>query len=422
MNAVSESQVRHSVDHLFRHHAGQMVSVLCRIFGFERIDLIEDAVQDALVSALRKWPFTGIPDNQSAWLTQTAKNRLIDRLRHDGRLQAVDDEAGIAATGETPVYFDAEISEDQLRMIFACCHPSIPPVSQAALTLKIVGGFSVAEIASAFLANDAAVAKMLTRAKKRLRDGNVELDIPVSGEITARLDRVLKVLYLMFNEGYSASGGNELIRRDLCFEAIRLVELLSRHPLTACPKVHAAAALFLFQAARLPARTGDTGELILLADQDRASWDKALIGRGLEHMQRSASGNELTSFHLEAEIAAVHTLSPSYGSTNWERILECYTLLQNVSFSPVAELNRIIALSEVSGPEPALTALEHLAGDHDLQKYNMFHMARGHLFAELGQFAWAVMSFEKALSQTRNDPVRRFVQNRLSECRRSRLS
>lgn len=416
MTPGSEIQVHDSIDHLFRHHAGQMVSVLCRIFGFDRIDMIEDAVQDALIAALRKWPFTGVPENPTGWLTQTAKNRLIDRLRRDGRSESADDELEIAdPASEKPVYFPGEIAEDQLRMIFACCHPAIPPDSQVALTLKTVGGFNVAEIASAYLANEEAVAKMLTRAKSRLRDGGVAFDIPVAHEITARLDAVLKVLYLMFNEGYGASGGNELVRRDLCFEAIRLVELLSAHPSTASPKVHAAAALFLFQASRLTARTGHTGELILLPDQDRTLWDSKLIGRGIRHMRLSTGGSEISSFHLEAEIAAAYTLSPDYGSTDWKRILECYTLLQQLSYSRIAELNRIIVLGRIDGPSAALRALEELADREGLENYNLFHITRGHLLAEVDRSAEATDAFKSALSLTRNEAVRRFITGRLEQ-------
>lgn len=414
MTPDSDIQIHESIDHLFRHHAGRMVSVLCRIFGFDRIDMIEDAVQDALIAALRKWPFTGVPENPTAWLTQTAKNRMIDRLRRDSRFETAGEDFDIPdPKDERPVFFPNEIAEDQLRLIFACCHPSIPPDSQVALTLKTVGGFSVSEIARAYLATDEAVAKMLTRAKARLRDGGAAFDIPVADEITSRLDAVLKVLYLMFNEGYGASGGNDLVRRDLCFEAIRLVEFLAAHPMTSSPKVHAAAALFLFQASRLTARTGHTGELILLADQDRSLWDRKLIGRGIRHMKLSADGGEISSLHLEAEIAAAHTLSKDYGSTDWGRIHECYTLLQRLSFSRIAELNRIIVLSRIEGPAAALDALEHLADEQGLDTYNLFHITRGHLLAEVGRSVDARGAFEQALLSTRNDAVRRFVKGRL---------
>ncbi len=416
MTPVSEVQVRDSVDHLFRHNAGQMVSVLCRIFGFDRIDLIEDAVQDALIAALRKWSFTGIPDNPTAWLTQTARNRMIDVLRRDNRSEAVDENFDLADTAETePAYFAGEMSEDQLRMIFACCHPSIAPDSQVALTLKIVGGFSVAEIASAYLSNEDAVARMLTRAKARLRTSGVGQDIPVAGEITGRLDAVLKVLYLIFNEGYGASAGNELLRRDLCFEAIRLVEILTRHSLTKFPKVHAAAALFLFQAARFPARTDHTGELVLLPEQDRTLWDKSLATRGLWHLRNSARGDEISTFHLEAEIAGIYTLAENYQATDWKRILDCYDVLREISFSRIAELNRAVVVGQIDGPEAGLAALESLAGGNDLSSYNLFHITRAHLLSQLSDRMQAKAAYQQALSLTKNESIRRFIIQRLAE-------
>lgn len=415
MTVISENEVSKRIDHLFRQHAGQMVAVLCRIFGFERIDMIEDAVQDALVAALRKWPFTGIPENSAAWLTQAAKNRMVDRLRRDGRSESLGEDLGIAdQSGQKPVFFSSELSEDQLRMIFACCHPSITADAQVALTLKIVGGFSVSEIASAYLAKEDSVAKMLTRAKTRLRSDKALVEIPVSNEIPERLDAVLKVLYLMFNEGYGASGGNELIRRDLCFEAIRLVELLVAHPLTDSPKVHAAAALFLFQASRLSARTDHLGELILLEEQDRELWDRDLIARGIRHLRSSASGDQLSTFHLEAEIASIHALSADYASTDWQRILECYWRLQQISFSPVAELNRIIAVARIKGQHEALAELEQLDSIHDkMSSYNLFHITRGQLFYESKNLKDAEKSFKLALSLTKNEAVKNFIRLRL---------
>lgn len=419
MTPISEIQVQESIDHLFRHHAGQMVSVLCRLFGFDRIDMIEDAVQDALIAALRKWPFSGVPENPTAWLAQTAKNRLIDRLRRDGRSESTADLDLADPSNESPIYFPSEIAEDQLRMIFACCHPSIPPDSQVALTLKTVGGFSVAEITSAYLSNNETVRKMLTRAKLRLRDNGVKFDIPIAGEITSRLNAVLKVLYLMFNEGYGASGGNELVRRDLCFEAIRLVELLTAHPVTTAPKVHAAAALFLFQASRLPARTDHAGELVLLADQDRSLWDNEMIGRGIRHMRLSASGDEISSLHLEAEIAAAYTLAPDYSATDWGRILECHTLMQRLSFSRVAELNRSVVIGQINGPQAGLDALEALHNRQRMADYNLFHIIRGHLLAELGRVDDARSSFKRARELTKNEAVARFITRRIGELRSS---
>lgn len=419
MTAISEIEVSERVDHLFRHHAGQMVAVLCRIFGFDRIDMIEDAVQDALVAALRKWPFGGVPENPTAWLTQVAKNRVIDRLRRDARSESAGDDLDpVDPANETPVFFTAELSEDQLRMIFACCDPSITPDAQVALTLKIVGGFSVSEIASAYLAREDAIAKMLTRAKSRLRTGGVALEIPVPIEIPERLDAVLKVLYLMYNEGYSASGGDELIRRDLCFEAIRLVELLAAHPLTNSPRVHAAAALFLFQASRLHTRTDHLGDLILLEEQDRTLWDTKLIARGLRHLSLAASGDELSTFHLEAEIASIHALSPDYASTDWRRVLECYEVMQKISFSSVSELNRIIVIARLEGGNRALSELARLESSDDrMPAYNLFHIVKGQLLFETGQIEPARRSLDLALSLTNNEPVKRFIESKLVACR-----
>jgi RNA polymerase sigma-70 factor (ECF subfamily) len=307
------------------------------------------------------------------------------------------------------------MSEDQLRMIFACCHPSIAPDSRVALTLKIVGGFSVAEIASAYLSNEEAVAKMLTRAKARLRSDGVSMEIPVAREIIGRLDAVLKVLYLIFNEGYGASAGNELLRRDLCLEAIRLVEILSRHPLTVLPKVHAAAALFLFQSARFPARTNHTGELVLLPDQDRTLWDKGLAARGLWHMRQSAQGDEISTFHLEAEIAGIYTLAENYDATDWRRILECYDLLREISYSRIAELNRAVVVGQIEGAEAAIAALDRLADASDLYSYNLFHITRAHLLSCSGSLTGARDAYQQALSLTKNESVRRFISQRLAE-------
>ena len=404
-----------SLDHLFRHHAGQMVSVLSRIFGVQHIDLIEDAVQDALVAAMRKWPHSEMPRNPRAWLTETAKNRVLDRLRRDARSSSIDEgDFELAANGtlNRDVRFDGEFDEDQLRMIFACCHPSIAPDAQVALTLKVVGGFSVAEIARAYLAKEESIAKMVTRAKQKLRSGGVPLEIPAGSELGDRLDAVLKVLYLMFNEGYGASGGDEFVRRDLCFEAIRLIRLVARHPSTSSPRAHAAAALFHLQAARFPARTDNAGELILLADQDRTVWDKKLIGLGLRHLRLSALGDEISAFHIEAEIAAIYSTAPDFASTDWERILDCYTALQEISFSPVAELNRAIVIGRLRGPQAGLAALESSAARRDLGRYNLHHLARGHLLAEVGRVGEAAESFAQALDLTHNNAVRRFIQRK----------
>jgi len=411
----AESEVRETVDHLFRHKAGQMVSVLARRFGVEHIDLIEDAVQDSMIAAMRKWPVTGVPENQSAWLTQAAKNRVIDRLRHRGKWSggSIDDDGFVepaALTFDQP-RFDGELNEDQLRLIFACCSPEIPPDSQVALTLKVVSGFGVREIARAYLAKEEAVAKMLTRAKQKLRSASLE--IPAGSELRERLEVVLRVLYLMFNEGYSASEGEDLIRRDLCFEAIRLAEMVAVHPATSLPKVHAIAALFHFQAARLGTRTDVQGDLLLLSEQDRSKWDKRLSARGLEHFRRAAAGDEFTNYHLEAEIASIHAIAPNFDSTDWGRIIRCYDELQSRSFSPVVELNRIVAIGQINGPEKALDELRELGQHYMMTSFNLFHITKAHFLSGSGHREEAFAAYERALELTTNHPVRRFLKRKI---------
>ncbi|HEX6279168.1 MAG TPA: DUF6596 domain-containing protein, partial [Pyrinomonadaceae bacterium] len=301
--------------------------------------------------------------------------------------------------------------EDQIRMIFGCCHPEVPADSRVALTLKIVGGFSVGEIARAYLAKDEAIAKMLTRAKQKLR--TVALEIPAGGALGERLDSVLRVLYLMFNEGYSASAGSDLVRRDLCLEAIRLTGLLLAHPATSDPKVHALAAMLLFQAARLRTRTDASGDLLLMADQDRNLWDRQMLGKGLEHFLRAAAGNELSDYHIEAEIASIHALAPTYEATEWARILKCYDLLLARNFSPVVALNRVVALGEVSGPEAALDDLGDLAANYLMTSFNLFHITRGHLLAQLRRNSEAAEAYRRAGELTKNDAVVRFLERKI---------
>lgn len=410
------TDIRESMDHLFRNHAGQMVSVLTRIFGFEKLYLIEDAVQDALLAALKTWPYSGFPDNPRAWLIHVSKNKMLDHLRSDGRLTDIDGSIENALgwiDASDQVYFAREVGEDQLRMMFACCHQAIAADSQVALTLKTVCGFSVREIASAFLAKEDSVTRMISRARQKLRDGGIRLEIPTPDDLPSRLEPVLKVLYLMFNEGYSATEGDSLVRADLCGEAIRLCELLAAHPLASTPKTHALAALFLFQGARLGARYDTDGDLLLLSEQTREKWDKAMIGRALGHFRASASGDEVSDYHLESEIAACHSLSTGFDSTDWARILRCYDELASRKFSPVVELNRLIVYARVYNYELALKELERF-GDGRMESYSLFHVTRAHFLAETGELLGAQNSYEKALHLTRNEPVRRFLLKKIA--------
>ena len=416
----SDLEVRRSVDHLFRRQAGQMVATLARIFGLRHLDAVEDSVQDALVQALKRWPFSGMPERPEAWLMRVARNRMVDRLRRGGvweeKRQRLGQDAAQADGGSDAhaAWFVGELADDQLRMIFACCHPAIPRAGQLALTLKTVGGFSVAEIGRAFLTRETTIAQRLVRAKQRLRDRGVRLEVPAPAELPERLDAVLEAIYLMFNEGYGAAAGSELVRTDLCFEAIRLLELLAAHSGTGLPRTHALAALACFQASRLDQRVDAAGEILLLSEQDRSRWDRRLIAAGVEHLRRSAHGKEVSTYHLEAEIASCHTLAPSWSATDWHRILRAYDELLGRVSSPVAAVNRAVALAEVEGPEAALTALEPLAKMRGLEDYCPYWTTRGEMLRRAGRYDEANDAFRHAQGLETSAPVHGFLMRRLA--------
>ncbi len=406
-----------TLDHLFRHNAGQMVAVLVCIFGIEKIDLIEDAIQDSMLAAMKKWPFGGIPSNPNAWLIQTAKNKVLDQLRRGkfvAELETLEKATEFRSEIPDEVHYSGEIAEDQLRMMFACCDPAIPADSQVALTLKTVGGFSIREIARAFLANDGSIAKLLTRAKQKLKSGNVRFEIPLGDLLGERTDSVLRVLYLMFNEGYSATSGDELIRRELCHEAIRLCTIVADHPTVGEPRADALLALFFFQAARLETRVGSGGDLIMLSHQDRMKWDAGAIAAGLERLHRSARGDQLSDYHIEAEIASIHSLAPTFAETDWARIIECYELLLARSYSPVIDLNRIVAIGQAKGELTALAELERLGQHYLMTSFGLFHIVTGHFLSASGQNEEAKTAFRRAVKLTENEPVRRYIAERLS--------
>lgn len=418
---MTQNLVNESVDHLFRHHSGQMVSVLSRLFGLEKLDLIEDAIQDAMIQALKLWAFQGIPNNPRAWLIEVAKNKIFDQLRRSNKFEATNEEFENASKHLQTlcftdlVHFQNEVSEDVLQMMFACCHPLISPDSQVALTLKTVGGFSIGEITSAFLSREETIAKMLTRAKQKLRQHKIRLEMPSPDKISSRFESVLKVLYLMFNEGYNALQSKNLIRQDLCFEAIRLGKLLANHPLTNLPKVHALLALFLFQGARLNSRFDENGDILLLSQQNRSLWNKQMIAEGLQHFRLSAKGEELSDYHLEAEIASSHAVAKDFASTDWSRILSCYEILSERSPSPIVTLNKTIALAKVKDAESGLRALKTLKEEVSLTNYLPFYITLGELQAETGRNLEAVDSYQKAVKLSGNEAIRRFLQKKMQE-------
>jgi RNA polymerase sigma-70 factor (ECF subfamily) len=414
----SERQVSQIVEHLFRQEAGKITSALTGSFGLRNLELIEDAVQEALLKALRLWSYGNIPPNPPAWLMQVARNHALDNLRRGTRWHEKEEEIArqhqLSELPEAePIFADEEIKDDQLRMIFACCHPALARESQVALTLKLLCGFNVEEIARAFITKSETIAKRLTRARERLRTDAVPFEIPSGPQLGQRLDAVLDVLYLLFNEGYNASQGDELIRRDLCDEAIRLTSLLAEHPAGDTPKTHALLALLSLQAARFSARIDARGEILLLEDQDRTVWNRKLITLGMLHLDRAAAGDSASEFHLQAGIAACHCAAESYEATDWRKIVLLYDLLLELNDSAVIALNRAIALSKVHGPKTGLTALDEIKDRESLKNYYLFYAVLGEFHLASNHSREAEDNFHHALSLTNIPAEQNFLRKRL---------
>lgn len=419
---LESSQVHRLTEHLFRHEAGRLVSILTGIFGIHRLQLAEDVVQEALARALQTWPFYGIPANPAAWLMQTAKNQALDLIRRESsfiekqpRIIEFVEQRMTEETSGQEARFDDEIKDDRLRLMFACCHPVLPQEAQTALALKVLCGFSPLEIASAFLSSEAAVAKRLTRARQRLQEENIAFEIPAGVELPSRLDGVLQILYLLFNEGYKASSGDCLIREELCEEAIRLASLLAEHPAGNQPRTHALLALMLLNAARLAARLDDTGQILRLNEQDRTRWDQSMIQRGVIHLSHSTRGDQASEYHLQAAIAACHSLAPDAASTDWPRILRLYDHLLQINNSPVIALNRAVALSRVQGPEQGIAAVESILDRQPLDSYHLFHAVLGELEAQRQQFQTAAAHLRNALQLAQMASERALLTQRLHE-------
>ncbi len=394
-------EVTQVVEHFFRHETGKVVSTLTRIFGFEHLNRAEDVVQETLVRALQTWPYYGIPKNPSAWITQVAKNLALDLLRREKVFRNKTAEIAhlIENMAAEPAGASAavEIQDDRLRMMFVCCHPLVPHEAQVALALKTLCGFSALEIARAFLTSEAAIAKRLTRAKQKIRQGRVRFEIPCGEELAQRLDAVLQTLYLLFNEGYKASAGEQLIREELCHEAIRLAALLVEQPIGNRPRVHALLALMLLNTARLPTRLDDTGNILRLQEQNRGRWDHALIARGLFHLMQSTAGDELSEYHLQAGIAAYHCAAKDYESTDWPRILSLYNKLIELDDSPIVALNRAVAVANVHGASAGIEAVNAIPHREQLNSYYLLYAVLGEFEALLSNKRAALKYFRKSL-------------------------
>ena len=398
-----------------------MVATLTRTLGSRHLTIAEDAVQEALLTAMQQWPFRGVPDHPEAWLFQVARNRALDRLRH-GKM-AADKEPAIArafVTVEPPSAVPLlreelpAVDDDQLGLLFLTCHPAVPADARVALALKLAGGFSVGEIARAFLSQESTIAQRLVRAKRLLRDENISFGMPEPQVLAERLDSVIDALYLMFNEGYAATAGAQLVRDDVALEAIRLARMLAAHPATVCPRVWALLALMLLHAARFPARVDSEGTLFLLREQDRGTWNRAAIAEGLRALDLAAAGGTVTALHLEAGIAACHAAAPSWDATDWPQIIELYDELLALTASPVVAVNRAIAVSRVDGPWAGLAALDAIENASALERYPLLPAIQAELWREAGDLDRAAACYRAALSLARSSPEHRWLTSRLS--------
>jgi len=398
-----------------------MVARLTRTLGSRHLALAEDAVQDALINALQQWPFCGVPDQPEAWLYLVAKNRALDRLRHLKMAAGKEPALAREHAGRHPPSADAllrdelpPVDDDQLGLLFLICHPAVAAEARVAMALKLAGGFSVGEIGRAFLAQESAIAQRLVRAKRVLRDQDVDFGMPAPADLAPRLDSVLDSLYLIFNEGYAATSGDSLIRDDVAGEAIRLASLVSSHPATGSPKAWALLALMLLHAARFPARVDAGGTLFLLRDQHRSAWDREAIAAGLRALDRAASGPQVSAFHLEAGIAACHAVAPSWDDTDWPQILELYDELLTLTASPVVAMNRAIAVSRIEGPLAGLAVLAAMAGRDTLDRYPLLPAVEAELWREAGDVVRAAACYQSALTLARSAPEQRWLTARLT--------
>ena len=416
---MSEQKVHQLVGHLFRHESGKMAAVLTRIVGMQNLDLAQDLVQDTLLKAINSWKIKGIPENPSGWLYTVAKRKAIDavrqkKIRHEieGDLSRAFQSEWTLAPTVKHLFFDHEIEDSQLRMMFACCHPSIPYESQIALALKTLCGLSISEIAHSFLTNEETITKRLYRAKEKIREEKIELEIPSASTVTSRVEIVLHSLYLLFTEGYNSSHPDQLIRHDLCEEAMRLCLLLTKNSLTDLPNTRALLALMCFQASRSEARLNSSGSIVLLKDQDRRLWNGPLIEKGMEYLNSSASGETLSEYHLEAAIAACHAKASTFEETDWKRILSLYETLSAVKADPIVQMNHAIVSGFAENPSAGLEKLKVIKG---LEHNAIYHAALGDFYQQTRNLTQAKLEYEQAISLTKSNSEIELLRKKINE-------
>ncbi len=420
---MTVSDTHRAIDAVWRIESARLIAGLARIV--RDVGLAEELAQDALVAALEQWPESGVPDNPGAWLMATAKHRAIDLLRRNERLERKHEELGREleaqlemAVPDLDAAIDDDIGDDLLRLVFMCCHPILSTEARVALTLRLLGGLTTEETARAFLVPEPTVAQRIVRAKRTLAEARVPFEVPRGDELTARLESVLEVVYLVFNEGYSATAGEDWVRPALCEDALRLGRILAELAPKE-PEVHGLVALMEIQASRLRARVGPSGEPILLRDQNRARWDHLLVRRGLAALDRAERlGGALGPYTLQAVIAACHARARTPAETDWARIAALYDALAQLAPSPVVELNRAVALAMAFGPAEGLELVDVLTTEPSLEGYHLLPSVRGDLLAKVGRFVEARAEFERAAALTRNDRERELLLERAAACAR----
>ena len=411
---VVAEQARNTVDAVYRSDSRHVLATLIRLLG--DFDIAEEALHDSFNAALEQWPRDGVPANPRAWLVSTGRFKAIDTIRRRARFEPLPNniETRLAADGADPAAWDNEsVEDDRLRLIFTCCHPALSPDAQVAMTLREVCGLTTEEVARAFLSSPPTVAQRIVRAKAKIRNARIPYEIPSANDLPDRLDAVLRVVYLVFNEGYSASSGASLTRHDLSSEAIRLGCLLLE--LLPEPEAVGLLALMLLQESRRAARTSPSGDLVLLEDQNRSLWNREYIKEGLALVQRALSSRRFGPYTLQAAIAAVHAEASSAAATDWTQIVGLYDVLMRAEPSPVVELNRAVAVAMRDGPAAGLSLIDAILARGDLGNYHLAHAARADLCRRLRRIAEARASYERALSLTEQEPERRFLERRLAE-------
>ncbi len=417
----TDSHIHQTLDHLFRHESGKLVSVLTRIFGSHNLQLAEDVVQDTLLQAMNSWKMGGLPANPSGWLFTAAKNKALDSIRKQKRHHEfaanvsylLQSEYTLSSTVNELIN-NNELEDDQLRMMFTCCHPSLSSSSQVALVLKTLCGFSIAEIARAFITTNDTIEKRLYRAKQQFREQKIAFEIPQEQELEMRLDNVLTAIYLLFNEGYNSTQHEDLIRKDLLEESLRLGQLLAHHPATRKPDVFALLALISFNMARSRARLDEDGNILLLAKQNRTLWDRSLIQMGFDYLDQSAEGDWLSAYHIEAAIAYEHVSASSYPATNWKNILRYYDLLYRIQPTPLVALNRSVVIGELDGPAEGIRAIENIEDAGSLKNYYLFHAILGEMYSRLNETEKADACFGEAARLTGSRAEKKLLAEKMS--------